>query len=548
MKYLFLIFIGINPFFRLSADPMDAPTRVKLYEIYELTFTGSHYTARDNPVRDINLVSTWENGNHQLKIYGFYDGDGEGKAAGKIFKIRFCPTKTGIWKLTGVVSNDPKLNGQQEGLEIECIPSDHPGFWIADKESEGKRWFSRSNGEHPYFSGNTLYSYLSEYDKDGPTGGNIAEDSKTTGEYFGKVRFGITGDIYPHPEDKPFLDADGKPTDDGNYAHRPNPKWFGERVDLAVLIFYQNDIIADIIINGPDSRNARSVLLASENGGDNTPILRYLAARYGSYPNVWFCISNEYNIRTPRFTESQICTFGYRIGEFLPYPTPVSVHANQQDWDPALNREVPWNAHVILQNKLKTLYSAADFAEKNFWKSGGSKPVVNDELAYEGEGDGWSESDVIEAHLGAFLGASYGSSGFKSGHKLGHYFRGKFSPEEHTAADNLKWMVEVINRNISFWKMKPTHYAYTGGNVTAIFRNIEDTFRALVWDGEEYVLGSNRMKKDIIANLPEGNWMITQYDLISKTETGIAGSASGRFTFDVPDSRAVLTHFKKITE
>ena len=516
-----------------------------LYQPIELTFNGNPYSVQDNPVRDIELITVWSNGNKSYSIYGFYDGDGQGGMEGNIFKVRFCPTQAGQWKLERVTSNDLQLNHQKEGLVVECTNSTNHGFWEVDPDSPGQRWFKRSDGTHQYFSGNTLYSYLSEYGNDGPTGGNVKDDTKGSADYFNKVRFSISGDIFPNPVEKPFLDNQGNPTDDGNFSHRPNPKWFTERMDLAVNINYQQDVIADIIINGPDSKNSRSILYAGENGGDNIPILRYIAARYGSYPNVWICLSNEYNIRNPKFKEEQICTFGYRIQEFLPYPTPVSVHANQHDWITALTREVPWNSHAILQNKLKTLHAAADFAEKNYWRAGGGKPIVNDELAYQGEGDGWNEQDVIEAHLGAFLGASYGSSGFKSGHKLGHYFMGKFDINEHTAADNLAWMVQVINQNITFWKMTPRHYSYTRGNQTGIFQNIEDTFRSIEWKNNEYVLGSNKSKSSLIANLPDGHWTITQYDIIAKTTKVISENAQGKFSFEVPDSRAVLTHIKK---
>jgi hypothetical protein len=405
------------------------------FDVEEIRFEGVNYTLKDNPVRDIYLVTTWKNNNKTIRVHGFYDGDGQGGLAGNIFKVRFCPTTPGTWTLEKVISNDNKLHGQHEGMTVQCASSGNSGFWIPDPQSPGSRWFQRTDGSHQYFSGNTLYSYLSEYDNEGkPTGGNILDDTELSGKYFGKVRFSITGDLFPHPEEKPFIDNQGNLTDDGNFSHRPNPRWFQQRVDLAVQTCFEHDVIADMIINGPDSKNSRSILYAGENGGDNTPILRYIAARYGSYPNVWICLSNEFNIRTPKYTPDQISTFGYRIKEFLPYPTPLSVHANQHDWIVELTREVPWNTHVILQNKLKTLYAAADFAEKNYWKAGAGKPVVNDELAYQGAGDGWNEEDVIEAHLGAFLGASYGSSGFKSGHKLGHYFMGDFDINEHTAA------------------------------------------------------------------------------------------------------------------
>jgi len=540
ITWLFVLVLFFN--FNIHAQPQE----INQYEVFELIFSGENYSTYDNPVRDISLLTTWEHPDEILVVYGFYDGDGKGGANGNIFKVRFCATLPGKWELIKVESNDPKLNAQHEGLELHCSAGSHPGFWLVDDQSQGKRWFCRSNGEHRFILGNTFYSFVSESGPDRSGGGSIREDVINTGKYFNKIRFAITGDIYPNPSQKPFLDHRGNQTDNGNFSHRPNPVWFQDRVDLAVRTCYEKDIIADIIINGPDSPESRSILKTMENGGDNTPILRYIAARYGSFPNVWICLSNEYNIRNPSYTESEIVSFGYRIREFLPYSTPVSVHANQQDWDTGLNRERSWNVHVILQNKLKTLYAAADFAEKNYWKAGGFKPVINDELAYEGEGDGWSEEDVIEAFLGAFLGGSYGSTGYKSGHKLGHYFIGDFIVDEHTSADNLGWMLKIINENISFWNMEPVPYSYTNGITSAIFRDIIDSFRALIWPGHEYILGSNQAKKDVLARLPDGTWRVRQYDIISKTEKELAASASGSFRFDVPDSRAVITHIIRI--
>jgi hypothetical protein len=93
-----------------------------------------------------------------------------------------------------------------------------------------------------------------------PSGGNIKNDVTENARYFKKIRFAITGDIYPYPTEKPFLDNESIPTNDGSYCHRPNPKWFNERVDLAVQTAFKNDLIADIIFNGPDSEPARNVL------------------------------------------------------------------------------------------------------------------------------------------------------------------------------------------------------------------------------------------------------------------------------------------------
>ena len=121
-----------------------------------------------------------------------------------------------------------------------------------------------------------------------------------------------------------------------------------------------------------------------------------------------------------------------------------------------MNATPAWHDHVIIQEKIKKLPVAADWVSRNH-AIGGNVPVIDDELAYEGAGDGWSEADVIESHLGAFLGGGYGTTGHKPGNKQGHYFWGNFKPSEHTAADNLAWLRQVIDENVTFWRMTPAN-------------------------------------------------------------------------------------------
>ena len=191
------------------------------------------------------------------------------------------------------------------------------------------------------------------------------------------------------------------------------------------------------------------------------------------------------------------------------------------------------------------MYAAADFIAKNYW-IGGCKPVIDDELAYEGAGDGWREADVIEAHLGAFLGGGYGTTGYKSASKKGHYFYGNFKASEHLSADNLKWLREKIDENITFYLMQPVFLSYVNQIQTAIFSNIKDTFRVLEWQGRVYVLGTNQIHQGIEAKLPDGKWQVKCFDVIQKEEKLLSTSASGIFIFDAPDSRSVLFHFKKV--
>jgi hypothetical protein len=520
---------------------------VPLYGVHEVVFAGPALGPGQAPARDVDLVTQWrhESGRPVCTIQGFYDGDGKGGASGNVFKARFCPIQTGKWTLVAVTSSRPELNGQNQGYTVTCTASTRPGFWVVDQQQTAGRWYRRSDGSHPYIYGNTMYSFLSEYDDQGPTGSNVADDIRTNAQYFKKVRFSITGDRYPHPQLKPFLDDAGQPTDNGNFSHRPNPAWFHQRVDVAVQTAHDLDLIADLILCGPDTQDSRSTLQAAENGGDPTPLLKYIAARYGSYPNVWICLCNEFDIKEPRYTSAQIARFGGIMRRFLPYPTPMSVHASARDWHADLNTSPPWNDHVIIQRKIKKLPEAATWLARNNG-TGGNIPVIDDELAYEGKGDGWSEEDVIEAHLGAFLGGGYGTTGHKPANKKGHYFWGNFQASEHLAVDNLGWLRAVIDANVTFWRMAPAKDPDAGDNVIGIFRDVHPDSRVLEWPGQEYVLGTNRSGRQIRADLPAGSWQVTRHDAIAKQTEVLATGAAGAFTFDAPGSRAVLLHFKKV--
>ena len=516
--------------------------RAEALSVVEIAFAGPMLGPTDTPARDVELWAVFqhEDGATAHTVHGFWDSDGKGGARGGMFKVRFCPTKPGRWVLAKVHSNQPRLAGQHQGDVVAALPSKHPGFWLPDADSPGRRWYHRSDGTHPYIFGNTHYTFLSRRNDRGPNGSTIEADVRANARHFKKLRFSLFGGRYVHPTAKPFLDDAGRPTDDGSFSHRPNPAWFHSRADVAVRAAADTDLIADLILSGPDTHHSRAVLEAARNGGDAAPFLRYVAARYGSYPNVWLCLANEWNIKKPRYAAKEIIAAGRTLRKLLPYPTPVSVHGNTGDWDAALNTDPPWNDHVILQNKIRTLPLSADFLERNH-RIGSDKPLINDELGYEGRGDRFTRDDVIEGHLGAFLGGGYGTTGWKPASKKGHYFWGAFKASEHSAAAHLAWLRHAIDEHVTFWKMEPV-------NTAGVFANAGTNARAMAWHGREVVLGTNAARKGIVAKLPKGRWEGQQFDVIARKHTVLGQSTGGTVRFSVPPSRAVLTHFRIVSE
>ena len=77
---------------------------------------------------------------------------------------------------------------------------------------------------------------------------------------------------------------------------------------------------------------------------------------------------------------------------------------------------------------------------------------------------------------------------------------------------------------------------------------IEGYFGSLQRLEERKRSGTNRTAQRVRIKLPDGDWRITQVDLMAMTTTTLADRARGTFSFDLPDSRAVLTHFKRIAQ
>lgn len=500
---------------------------VKRFHVVELTFAGPELGPRDTPARDVELAVTFrhESGKETVRVLGFWDGDGRGGARGGVFKVRFCPTRVGRWTIAETKSNRRELASRREGESIECTPSKHPGFWLADG-----RWYRRSDGSHPFIVGNTHYTFLSRRSDRGPSGVDPVADICANARYFKKLRFSLFGGRYPDPKCKPFLDDRGRQSDDGRYSLRPNPAWFHRRVDPVVREGSERDLICDLILAGPDTRGSRAALK-----GDPKAWLKYLAARYGAYPNVWFCLCNEWDIKNPRYSAAEIKAAGRTLRKYLAYPCGVSVHGSPRGWKPTLNGE--WHDHVIIQYKVRRLADAADAAASNF-RRGGRKPVCNDENAYQGRGDGFTHGQTIEGCFGTFLGGGYPTTGEKPAGKKGQYFWGGFDVRAHTAAVNLGYLRDYVDGHVSFWRLAPMPLK------GSIFSGADEQFRLLALSGQEYVLGSNRKVAGLAAKLPRGTWRVAQVDLMARTTKPLAEAASGKYTFDTPNSRAALTHFR----
>ncbi|OIP81251.1 MAG: hypothetical protein AUK44_10350 [Porphyromonadaceae bacterium CG2_30_38_12] len=500
-KALFVFFLCISMHYLHAAEISVSP----IYTVSEIAFNGPSQTQNDANL-DFWVIFTHESGSPSIKIWGFFDGDGAGNNTGNVFKVRFCPTKSGKWTITDTYSNNATLNNQKEGDYVTGEASTNHGFWEVDKANGGGRWYKRNDGSHQFIAGNTMYSVLKYRDLTG-----IISDMNGNADYYKKLRFMIDGE-------EGYL---GGPDPATTF---PNVSFYNSKADYAVTTALGKDMVADLILYKA---------LYKTHG---EAYVKYLAARYGSYPNVWFCLANEWDIKDS-ISPTRAAAMGQQLRKYIPYGNPLSIHPNNgTGWNTALNTTPAWNDHKISQQKTKMLDVAADYATINYARIPTGIPYFNDENGYEGAGDGYSGDDVVEGIVGSFAGGGYGSTAYKPAKAQGQYSRGNFNAVEHTASSKLKWFQDAIDAHIDFWKLEPVTLA------NSIFTNTSTPFRALQEVGNQYIIVS-KSAKTMTANLPAGTWSLKQIDIINKTITTV-NNISGNYSFSSPSSRACINYFR----
>ena len=333
---------------------------VGVYDVVEIDFTGPSYGPTDTPAKDVDFQVTFrhESGSPEYTIHGFWDGDGAGGTSGDTFSVRFCPTATGKWYLQDVASNQSELDGEKEGDYVVAVSSTNHGFWIPDG-----RWFKRSDGTHQYIVGNTHYDFLSRPNGNEASTTTIRSDIDANAEHFKKLRFCLqsfrsenqSATVLPF-----FTTAGGQSDREGENGDRPNPRYFTERVDAAVKRALEKDLICDLILGGT----------IEDQAVDSQTYMKYVAARYGAYPNVWICVGQEWN---EQVSASHEVTNGNYLRSLLAYPVPMSTHATS-GWNSSLNGS--WCTHSIRQGKYSDLSDAANALLADY-SANQSKPCVN---------------------------------------------------------------------------------------------------------------------------------------------------------------------------
>ena len=109
-----------------AAQP--GPATVDHWGLHETSLRAER--SYSNPFREVGLQAEFRHRESglTLSVPGFYDGDGKGGQTGRVWKVRFMPTKPGTWTWkTSAAPADAGLDGRTGSLDVGPPGPDNHG-------------------------------------------------------------------------------------------------------------------------------------------------------------------------------------------------------------------------------------------------------------------------------------------------------------------------------------------------------------------------------------------------------------------------------------
>lgn len=349
-------------------DKITYEKQVERWGVFEIT---CHGPSEGNPFLDQYIKGHFCSKNETVTAEGFYDGEG-------IYRIRFMPSFPGTYTFS-VEGSFLEKEIQGTFLVIQASKNNHGPVRTA-----GTYHFAYEDGTPYYSIGTTCYVWELQSDE------RIAQTLESLeAARFNKIRFCIFPKHYDYnlgePRSYPY---EGTPMDssvltkenfnlytgktEGNHWDftRFCPAHF-RHIEYCILELQKRGIEADIIVMHPYDRWGFSQMTREEDGRYWT----YVLARFSAYRNVWWSLANEYDLMDHKTLEDWE-RYAALICEKDPYNHLRSVHNCHGFYD----YKRPWVTHCSIQRQEP--YMSAEYVTK--WREEYKKPVVLDEICYEG--------------------------------------------------------------------------------------------------------------------------------------------------------------------
>jgi Domain of unknown function (DUF5060)/Protein of unknown function (DUF4038)/Domain of unknown function (DUF5605) len=326
---------------------------VEQWGMFELALAGP---VGGNPYKDVALAAVFRLEHRAVRVTGFYDGEGT-------YRVRFMPDAVGRWNYA-TESSAKELAGHTG--EFECAapvtPGNHGPVGTAHQFH-----FQYADGT-PYFPfGTTSYAYLFAAEENAKASLSGMREAK-----FNKSRvcvlpkpLGKGPQILPFPTNGAGADGRGGTSD----LTRFNPAYF-QLLERRLLELQKANVEADLILFHPYDAWGYKAMGAEADDF----YLRYAIARLSAFRNVWWSIANEYDLVKSK-TMSDWDRF-FRITQAEdPYSHLRSIHHSRVIYD----HSKAWCTHASLQSY--------DFEKSAERRAAWGKPIIYDEIQYEGDVD-----------------------------------------------------------------------------------------------------------------------------------------------------------------
>ncbi|MGI6726788.1 MAG: DUF5605 domain-containing protein [Christensenellales bacterium] len=381
-----------------TKDALEFTTTVERWGVFELSLRAEPV---GNPFVDSAFHATFTGSHEQKTVSGFYDGDG-------IFKVRFMPSFEDSYQFE-TAGNFPGANTS--------------GSFTVTESASNNRGMVRVRGFHfeyedgtPFYPiGTTCYVWnLQEEAIREQTLATLAQG------YFNKIRFCVFPKHYLYNLHEPVTyPYEGSPcvfTWDGcgsfynQMSVQPGNDWDFTRFNPAHFRLVEDCIVrlgeigieADLILFHPYDRWGFSQMSPQQ----DELYLRYTLARFSAYRNVWWSLANEYDLmRTKSIADWE------RIADIIVESDPYFHLRSIHNCMPMFDYTRPWITHCSIQRQ--DLYKCAEYTADFRVRYG--KPVVLDEIAYEGDIDqGWGNitaQEMVRRFWEAAMRGGYASHG-----------------------------------------------------------------------------------------------------------------------------------------
>jgi Domain of unknown function (DUF5060)/Protein of unknown function (DUF4038)/Domain of unknown function (DUF5605) len=319
---------------------------VAKWEVFELALGGP---GAGNPFVEVELAAVFVLGHRTVVVDGFYDGSG-------LYKVRFMPDDLGAWSYT-TKSNAKELDGKVGSFVcVRALDGAHGPVVVRNTHH-----FAYADGTAYFPFGTTCYAWVHQAEE-------VQRQTLETlrSSPFNKVRMSVFPKSYEYNHNEPGLYPFERAAEGKSDFARLNPAFFAH-IEARIADLRGMGIEADLILFHPYDRWGYATMPAEA----DDRYLKYVLARMSAYRNIWWSLANEFDLMKAKST-ADFDRFFHLVERHDVVGHLRSVHYSHTMYDYGR----PWVTHASLQT--------TDFDRAAEWLRAWGKPVVFDEVQYEG--------------------------------------------------------------------------------------------------------------------------------------------------------------------